>query len=164
VENDDDTIALRLRLMQYSDIYNFFGRLAYKLVLPIMRFLIRRTERVYAVLEYDGQILLTKNWLGRQDWQLPGGGKRRGETPYQTAIREVEEEVGVHVVHEDIKHIKDGRWQTDGLNFKYTIISARLRTKPELALRRWEVIDALWLPVHETKELHMPIEISSLLS
>jgi len=146
--------------MQYSEIYNFLGRQAYKLVLPIMRILIRRTERVYVVIKHDGQVLLAKNWLGRQDWQLPGGGKRAYETPYQTAVREVKEEIGISLRREDIKPVKDGRWRTDGMDFKYSIVSVRLESKPEISLRSWEVIDSLWTPTKKIGELNLAPEIA----
>ncbi len=36
--------------------------------------------------------------LDREDeWNFPGGKQEKGETPKECAIREVEEEVGVHV-------------------------------------------------------------------
>ncbi len=53
----------------------------------------------YAVCVRDGRLLLAR-WVagdGSKRWTLPGGGMEHGEDPYDTVIREAEEETGYAV-------------------------------------------------------------------
>jgi ADP-ribose pyrophosphatase YjhB (NUDIX family) len=53
----------------------------------------------YAICVRDDRLLLAR-WIdddGRPEWTLPGGGMEHGEDPYDTVLREVEEETGYHV-------------------------------------------------------------------
>ncbi|MFF0787913.1 NUDIX hydrolase [Streptomyces spiralis] len=53
----------------------------------------------YAVCVRDGRVLLAR-WVARDGarrWTLPGGGMEHGEDPYDTVVREAEEETGYTV-------------------------------------------------------------------
>jgi ADP-ribose pyrophosphatase YjhB (NUDIX family) len=50
----------------------------------------------------DGCVLLVHENYGRRRWSLPGGVVELGETPWEAAVREAREEVGVEV---NIRHL-----------------------------------------------------------
>ena len=49
---------------------------------------------VKCVLTDDDQVLLVRHTYGSRLWDLPGGGRRRGERPVDAARREMGEELG----------------------------------------------------------------------
>lgn len=60
------------------------------------------------ILEKDGKILLQlrdnkPNILYPNHWGTFGGGVEKGETPKQTAVREIEEEIGVILSEADLE-------------------------------------------------------------
>jgi 8-oxo-dGTP pyrophosphatase MutT (NUDIX family) len=54
------------------------------------------TSGVKCVVTRGDDVLLVRHTYGdRREWQLPGGGLRRGEPPGAAAIREAREELGI---------------------------------------------------------------------
>lgn len=50
-----------------------------------------------------GLLLLHRDFEGLEQWEMPGGKVEPGETPYEAAIREAREELGVDV--EVVSHL-----------------------------------------------------------
>lgn len=51
-----------------------------------------------ALIQHNGRFLIVKQRVGdKVFWDLPGGRVRHGESPYETVVREVREEVGLDV-------------------------------------------------------------------
>jgi 8-oxo-dGTP pyrophosphatase MutT (NUDIX family) len=57
----------------------------------------RRGRGAKCALFNDGQVLLVRHTYGPKEWELPGGGLRRGEDPFAGVQREVREELGVEI-------------------------------------------------------------------
>ena len=74
-------------------------RLAYRSAHRTLRvywFLRRPPLRgVKCVLTDGGRVLLVRHTYGEREWDLPGGGLHRDESPLSAAKREMEEELGV---------------------------------------------------------------------
>ena len=50
------------------------------------------------ILNQAGEVLLVRHTYGKCNWEIPGGRAEEGESPVETAIREVREETGLSVV------------------------------------------------------------------
>lgn len=135
------------------------GRLAYKLALPAIRLVIGRTNRVYLVLAAQGQILMVKNRLSGQKWQLPGGGMKAGENPIRTLRRELREETGINLEGAKLTLIQSGRWQTDRLGHAYKIYLTSLPVQPKLKKIQAELVELAWLKPIELKPANTHAEI-----
>lgn len=99
----------------------------------------RQVTRVaaYALCVEDGRILLCRiapSWWGDAGhWTLPGGGVEFGESPEAGAIRELEEETGLHGEVRGLVDLQDwsGRWThpRDGVDEAYHNIQVVYRVE-----------------------------------
>jgi ADP-ribose pyrophosphatase YjhB (NUDIX family) len=65
-------------------------------LLRAYRFVVRpRVRGVRCVIEHQDEVLLVRHTYGDRRWAFPGGLIKRSEDPYETARREIAEELGV---------------------------------------------------------------------
>jgi 8-oxo-dGTP pyrophosphatase MutT (NUDIX family) len=145
-------------------IYAQIGFLLHKLSLPVIRLLIRRTNRAYLIIQKDDKVLLTNNWFGNNLWALPGGGIRSSETPEQALVREVEEELELKIDQKSLKLLDSGRWQTDQLNFKYLIYGTNQKIGPKFKQNKLELVDVGWVNIESLNTNNTSEEILKVLS
>jgi 8-oxo-dGTP pyrophosphatase MutT (NUDIX family) len=125
-------------------------RLAYRIAASMLR-VIRPLVPidwggVKCVLTDRGRVLLVRHTYGNRDWDLPGGGRRSGETAADAARREMREELGL-----------DGlRWRplgvlrahVEGHRQTLHLYGAEVAA-PALTLERAELETASWFPLDE---------------
>ncbi len=88
---------------------------------------------------YDEQILLVKNSY-RNEYTLPGGYVRAGETPEQGAARELREEVGVDVSPSELSLAYEDTKPYENRRDHVTICEVFLKSPIELAVDNREVV------------------------
>lgn len=89
-----------------------------------------------------GQELLLVRSSYRAEWTLPGGGIRRGESPYRAAQRELAEEIGLQTTGMRPFGVASGLW--DGRRDRIHFFELRLDWLPELQFDDHEREHAKW--------------------
>lgn len=98
--------------------------------------------------------------LARRDappiWNLPGGGVEGGETPWQAAVRETAEEVGLTVRISSLSGVYDRSPDGDPvLVFRAEITAGVPTTSPEATELGWFAPDALPSPINPYQVLRI---------
>jgi 8-oxo-dGTP pyrophosphatase MutT (NUDIX family) len=120
-------------------------RLAYRcayVVLWVYRSVARPSlHGVKCVLVDADKVLLVRHTYGRREWDFPGGGLKRNESPFAAACREMKEELGVEI--DDWVAVGDvlARFQRT----RSTMHCFRAEVSaPQLTLDHGEILTARW--------------------
>jgi ADP-ribose pyrophosphatase YjhB (NUDIX family) len=111
-------------------------------VLWASSFVVKRHGRgAKCALTCDGAVLLVRHTYGPREWDLPGGGARRGEDPRSAIRRELREELGVEVAEPTLLGIGGAGGRFDGAQVSY--FTAEL---PDRAVRpdQVEIAEVAW--------------------
>ena len=125
------------------------GRLIFWLSWPALFLYLRGSTRSRVMIEVDGQILLIKGWHDGSKWALPGGGVHKGEEALSSALREVREEVGIHLDASQLRHLGSDTYHQRGLSYKIERYACKLAERPEVRRQKHEVLATRWCPIEE---------------
>ncbi|AIB16273.1 phosphohydrolase (plasmid) [Azospirillum argentinense] len=88
-------------------------------------------------------------------WSLPGGAQSVGETVFETAVREVLEETGLHVVPTEVVTVVDAMTLDDAgaVQYHYTIVEVAAESPEGEAVCADDALEARWATIDEAAEL-----------
>ena len=103
---------------------------------------------VCVLFDDDGRVLLVRHTYGRLNWELPGGGAEPGESPDETAIREVREETGldVQIVRLTGAYYEANPGPNQGPLLHFVFLARQVDQRPPIA-RPPEIGDVGWWPL-----------------
>lgn len=73
----------------------------------------KEIDKIALIETKEGKILSTKS-KGKNKYYIPGGKREKGETDEQTLIREIQEELNVHIQQNTIEYVGTFVAQSDG--------------------------------------------------
>lgn len=147
-----------------SKAFRPLGTLVYWLAWPAWFIYFKIWHRRSRVLVFaEGKLLLTKSWLGNNDWSLPGGGAKIGESIEMSATRELKEEVNITIEEKDLEFITSFKHKNHGYSFDATFFALELKKTPKLKLQTGEVMEADWFTSSEMKKIKKDVDIISAL-
>ncbi len=112
--------------------------------LRVWWFLARPEQQgVKCVLTDGDRVLLVLHTYGRREWDLPGGTKRKGEPPLETARREMEEELGVQL--DNLRELGELPARPYRARDIVHVFHAEL-SNPALTINLGELAEAKWFP------------------
>jgi 8-oxo-dGTP pyrophosphatase MutT (NUDIX family) len=117
------------------------------------------TRGALAALWCGGKILVIRTTY-RDAVSLPGGYVKRGESPASAVLRELREELGVHVEERAIRHAYHGTKDFEHRKDTLDIFAIELDTRPLVRPNRYELEWARWKDPEEV--LAMPAVVPHL--
>ncbi len=123
----------------------FIRRLGYRSAYSALRvywFVVRPSSRgVKCVITHGEYVLLVRHTYGPSTWELPGGAIRRGEEPVTTAIREMNEELGISI--EDWTRQGEAVVETDHRHDRVQFFTAEVSAL-KIEINQAELSEAQW--------------------
>jgi len=123
-------------------------RLAYRLI-HIYWFICRPSLRgALVAVWHDDRILLVKPSY-MPVYSLPGGGVKKGEEPIAAAVRELGEEIDLHLSANALKRVFEYTCNNSGMTDTVIIFETHLTEPPQITIDNREIIRADFVTLDE---------------
>ncbi len=124
-----------------------------------------KTFGTKCLLVCEGKVLLIQHTYGPQGWNLPGGGIEEDETPEETTIREMREELGVTLesIQKLGEYVRTAEYKIDTVYCFWSTV-----TSFDVTLQEQEILHAQWFTIDEIPKnlafgARKPLELYALL-
>lgn len=135
--------------------WELVGRTIYFITWPGIWLVVRLTPpRTRIAVEHRGELLVTKDWLGSGQWNLPGGGLHHNEDKVDGALRELFEETGVVINSNNMTYIKSISVK-NGMPTTLHFFHTKVDEKPEIRLQKFEILDYRWIDVKHIRSVNL---------
>lgn len=136
-------------------LWEFLGRTLFYITWPGIWLVVLLTPpRTRIIIEYKGKILLTKDWLGSGQWNLPGGGLHRNEPEAEGALRELYEETGIRLEQGSLKFVSSQK-SANGMHTNLLFFRTSITGSPEISLQKYEILDYMWIETSKLDTVNM---------
>lgn len=136
------------------------GRVIYTLAWPFWFIYFKfSNNRCRVLLVHEDKILIVRGWLSSGEWNLPGGGMKKGENYTDAVSRELREETGINLSQEDFKDFGGLNHDAYGLNYKLHIFYAQLEDEVEITKQPIEILDAKWVRMGELDKFKLGSDV-----
>lgn len=88
-------------------------------------------------------------------WGIPAGKLEQGESALQGVMRELYEEVGIHVVEKNLQFIKTLNIRKPTIDYSFHIFCTVLESTPQISLALEECIESQWLEIQEIEHYEL---------
>ena len=150
-------------------LYAFWVRCLTILLYPLTAAILHNSRRVRVLVIAGDKALLQRTSVGSQHWSIPGGGVKKNEDDKSAAVREIAEEVGIHITADQLKLLGEDyrpentrhRWPTFTRVYFVARLSQPVAPKIERPL---EILEARWfslddLPRYENKTIQTALTL-----
>lgn len=121
------------------------GRIVFWCSWPLLWFVMPLTRRVRVAILHDNKVLVVKNLIGPNKWDLPGGGIKSGETAEVAARRELIEELRLYPTHIHNLSSEEAARRWYGLTMRVVYVAAVIEDFDTMQ-KNWEITQVDWIP------------------
>jgi len=101
---------------------------------------------------FEGRVLLIRNSY-QPRWSAPGGSVELGESAFEAATREVDEEIGIQIGADDLRFVREVTFHFRFRNDRISLFEWHPTKIPSVLMDKREIVEARWFDLNETRRL-----------